>query len=297
MDFNEFIQAGWGRHENDAEALANDLETRVDEPDDATQALMFINLSNHAVGEHLGDWSRARALAEKVMQGREDSPELSKAFGNLSVAQFMAGDAVAALNSEARAMRLTKTEQVGALVRTRVLLASAMVGSKRLIEGAEIYQSALELVRARDEKLDCDQAIAITSNNLASEFLDKPDRTEAESALMLKVAEGAKEFWLKCGTWENEERADYLLAMIHNSLGDPDKALEYAATAIEIIKKHGEEVVDEAFVNLAMANSFKLKDNPERHAEHLERADELAENFPNEGLKDWYKEERAKVES
>lgn len=296
MDFNEFIQGIWARHRTDAEGAAGELEARVGEVDDAEKALKFINTSNHAIGEHLGDWHRAKALAEKAMAHADDSRDYSKPYGNLAVAQFMAGDHVGALVSEGQSILLTKTERLSALVRTRVLLAGAMIGSGKLGEGAEIYAGALELARSEKGKLACDQPVAVTSNNLAGEFLEKQDRTDAETALMLKAAEAAREFWLKCGTWENEERAEYLLALVHNARNEPDTALEHAARAIEVIQKNGEEEVDEAFVNLAMAKSFSLKQDREHYETAMARADELAGQFPDQGLKDWYKEERTKVE-
>mgnify|MGYP002713210703 FL=1 len=101
---------------------------------------------------------------------------------------------------------------------------------------------------------------------------------------------------MKCGTWENEERADYLLAIVHNRLNQPDKALEFAAHALEVISKHGEEVVDEAFINLAMAKSFTLKDDRPAYEKVMARANELAEDFNDDGLKTWFNETKAKVE-
>ena len=296
MDIKELINGGWGRHDKESEALAKDLEANHALAETPAHVAAFIQLANHTIGEHLGDWDRACALAEKVMQGREDAHELAVPYSNLAVAQYVSGKVPDALASEAHAVRLTDMEKVGIVIRTRALVASALVGSKRLDEGAVVYDAALELARAQDEKLKCDQALAITSNNLASELSEKETRTEGEDALMLKAAIASKEFWMKCGTWVNEERGDYLLAIVHNKLNQPDKALEHAAKAIEVIQANGEEEVDEAFINLAMAKSFHLKNDREHYDAAMARAQELADEFKDEGLTTWFNETKAKVE-
>ena len=296
MDIKELINNGWGRHDKESEALATDLEGHYALAETAGQVGAFVQLANHTIGEHLGDWPRACALAEKVMANREDSHELAGPYGALAVAQYMAGKVADALASEAHAVRLTDMEKASVVVRVRAMVTSALVGSKRLGDAVKVYDAALALARAQDEKLECDQALAITSNNIATDLSEKAERTEAEDALMLKAAEAAREFWLKCGTWENEERAEYLLAMVHNKLNQPDKALEHAARAIEIIQAHGEEEVDEAFINLAMARSFHLKEDREHYDRTMTRANELADEFKDEGLKTWFNETKAKVE-
>jgi tetratricopeptide (TPR) repeat protein len=296
MDFNELINDGWARHDSQTEAVLAALEAHAALADAPEKAVPFIMLATHTAGAHAGDWKRGAALAERVIAPLEESAALAPALGNLAVAQFMAGDAVAALASEARSVRLTDAEPVSMMVRTRVLTASALVDAKRLEEGAKLYTAAVALARSRGEKLACDRAIAVTSNNLASEFLGKENRTEPESALMLEAAQNAREFWLKCGTWENEERAEYLLASVHNALGQPEKALEHSARGLDVIHKNGEEVVDEAFLNLTIANSTRLLENREAYDRAIRRADELAEQWTDAGLKEWYAKDRAKVE-
>lgn len=296
MDFDQLINDGWQRHERDTEAVANMLEAHAALADDAAKAGQLLMLSNHAIGGHGGDWPRAAGIAARVVAALPESAELASLLGNLAVAEFMAGNAVGALASECRSAMLTDAEPVSMMVRTRILIASALIDSKRLGEGAQIYEAAVALARSRDQKLACDRAIAVTSNNLANELLAKAERGDAENDLMLEAAENAREFWLKCGTWENEERAEYLLALVNNALGQPEKALEHAAKGLEVISRNGEEVVDEAFLHLAVANAWRKQDSKERYEKAMARADELANEWTDTGLKDWYAEERAKAE-
>lgn len=296
MDFDQLIQDGWQRHEKDTAAVAELIEQHAALADDAGKATQLITLSNHAVGGHGGDWSRAAGIAARVVASLPETPELAAPLGNLAVAEFMAGNHAGALASECRSARLSEAEPVSAMVRTRILIASALIDAKRLGEGSMVYEAAVALARSRDQKLACDRAIAVTSNNLASELLNKRERRQAESDLMLEAAENAHEFWLKCGTWENEERAEYLLALVFNELNEPEKALEHAAKGLEVISRNGEEVVDEAFLHLTVANAWRKQDNHERYEKAMARADELANEWTDTGLKDWYAEERAKAE-
>lgn len=295
MDFNELINNGWPRHDKQSAALAADLEANAALAADAQKAVMFLALSNHTIGYHLKDWARARKLAETVVLRLGADHAASPAFGSLAIAQFMAGDEAAALASECRAVELTDAEPVAAMVRTRILIASELVDAGRLEDGSRLYQAALNLARAQDEKLACDRAIAVTSNNLASNLLELAAPTPEQQALMLAAAQAAHEFWLKAGNWENEERAHYLLALVHNKLGQGEQARVHAARGLQVISENGEEVVDEAFLNLAAAKAGLLQGDKAGYAASLARADELAAGFADQGLRDWFATERAKV--
>jgi tetratricopeptide (TPR) repeat protein len=296
MDIKELVNNGWARHADQTEDVARDLEAHHAMATQVLDANALIQLANHAIGEHLGDWARACRLAEKVAAGREDAPEMSGMYSMLATAQYLSGKVPEALISEAHAVRLTKMEQVSVVIAIRARVGSALVFNHRVDEGALVFDAALKLARAHDGKLGCDMVLAAASHNLANELMYRKTRTHAEDALMVKAAEASKEFWLKCGTWENEERGDYMLALVHNKLGDPDTALEHAARGLDVIARNGEEPVDEAFLNLAMADAFRHKQDRGHYQKALERADELAEEFPEAGLKSWFAGERAKVE-
>lgn len=295
MDFNELIKNGWARHDKHTGEVSAELEAHAGLADDPGKAVQLITLAVHMMGGHAGEWARAAALADRVVKALAESAELAPALGNLAVARFMAGDYAGALAAESDAARLTDGQPVSVMARTRVLIASALVDAKRLDEAARVYEAAVALAKSRDDKLACDRAIAVTSNNLASEFLGRENLPDAEKALMLSAAINAREFWLKCGTWENEERAEYLLACVYNKLGKPQQALEHSERGLEVIAANGEEVVDEAFLNLTQANSCRLLGNREGYERAIQRADELAAEWTDQGLKVWYAEDRAKV--
>jgi len=295
MDIKQLVNSGWARHAAETEAVAAELEAAVPEASANADAGALMQLGLHVIGEHLNDWPRACRLAETLVLGREDAHELSGLYSMLAGAQYMCGKTFEALASEAHAIRLTQVEDVSVVIAIRVRVASALVFNRRVEEGTRLLDAALKLAREQDEKLACDMQLAAGTHNLANELLYRKPRTPAEDALMVTAAEASREFWLKCGTWENEERGDYMLALVHNALGQPDQALEYIARGLEVIAKNGEEVVDEAFFNLAAASAWRSKSDMAQYEAALARADELAADFKDDGLKSWYKEERAKL--
>jgi tetratricopeptide (TPR) repeat protein len=295
MNFDDLINNGWARHDKESAALATDLEEHHALADTPQRAVALLGLSNHTVGYHMKDWPRALRLCERVIARFGPEPALSPVFGSLAIAQFMAGDEAAALASECKAVELS-AEPLSAMVRTRVLIARELADAMRLDEAAKLYEAAVALARSRTKKLGCDRAIAVTSNNLAGNLLEKQDRAPQEDAMMLAAAEAAREFWMKSGgTWENEERAEYLLALVKNALGRPDEGLKHALKGLEVIAANGPEKVDEAFLNLAVARAYRLKGNGSAHKDALARADALAAGFGDKGLADWFAGERTKV--
>ncbi|MCF6227975.1 MAG: hypothetical protein L3J82_04800 [Planctomycetes bacterium] len=298
MDFNEFINKCWERHEAETEAVANELAESLEKIEDAQHAGLYCNTINHVLGIHLHRWADAADLCEKALSTRENEKALANPFGDMAVSQFMAGRHAASLASAAKAMQLTDMEPISMSVRTNVMIVSALVDEKRYDEALPLYSSVLELARSRgDEKLFSDKAVAITSNNLASLLMEQESRTEQENQLMLDAAYAAREFWLKAGNWVNEERAEYLLAMVYNKVSKYDEALGYAGRAVDLIQKNGEEVVDEAFINLSIANSFKGQGNRNGYDTAIERANELMTDFADKpGLVSWFESERTKVE-
>ena len=103
-------------------------------------------------------------------------------------------------------------------------------------------------------------------------------------------------FWRKCGTWINEERALYLLALVYNRVGKHEKALKHANHALRVIYANGKEVVDEAFIQLAVAAAScgHIEDAIEP-AKMLVKADALASKWDDNSLIREYQTERAEV--
>lgn len=289
------VEAGWDYHDKESERLAAELEATVEGTRAAPASWVgFLRLANHTIGEHLGDWPRAQRLADAVLADQRPSAETAKAWADLFVARLLAGDPVAAAEAELALLNASGPDFRPAMIETRFKLVAALVSGKRTSEAAAIYAAALDLGRALGEAAP-HRAIAVASNNLASELVEAPARSRDEDALMTAAAEAAHEFWKRCGTWVHEERALYLKALVANALGRPAEALANTDAALALINANGEEPVDQAFLRLARSRAHRARGDGDAAKADLAAADAAAARWDDDGLKAWYAEERAKA--
>jgi hypothetical protein len=297
---DKLLDEGWGYHDTESARLAAELEAAAAAaPVPAAQLRPFLHLSNHTLGEHLADWPRAATLADRVLAGRQPDADTAHAWGRLWVAQSMSGpgplDARCGLAAEIPAFAAAPHPQ-GARLEAGFQLIAALVGSRRTDEAAAIFDAALSAARIMGETAP-HRAIAVASNNLASELVEQRSRTPAEARLMVRAADAAHQAWLRAGNWQNEERALYLKVLVANADGRPDDALTDADKALSVIAANGSAPVDAAFLGLARAHAFRLKQAGDCAAAALAAADALAAQFDTEDLKSWYTAERAKLEA
>ena len=285
---------GFGEHASDGQHYAAELEAAANGEVPAKHLVQFAKVGAHTIGEHLGDWPRAKALADRVLAGRSPDTETARAWGHLYVAATLTGDVAGAATAEINFCRGMGADFRAATVEMKFMLVAALVGSGRASEASEIYGGALDLARTLDEAAP-HRAIAIASNNLASELLEASSRTDAEAELMQHAAAAAHEFWLKCGDWLNDARGDYLEAMVANILGEPARGLEHADRALALIAANGGAAVDETFLHLTRAHALRLSGDEAGAAAELALSDDDAFGWDDDGLISWYAEERARV--
>jgi len=294
MTFDELIDRGWDRHAEEAKAVADLLEQHAALAADATQAATLLRLSNHTIGEHLREWPRAGKLAAAVVSAVPEAGAAVAPLTSLAIARFMSGASRDALAAQVRIVLLDAGNAASIIARIAVEVGAHSTAAGDLDRGRTLYESGLALARVHADAAT-HRAVAITSNNLASDLLARNLRGDAETRLMLDVAHAAREFWLKCGTWVNEARAGYLLALVYNAAGQPDTARGHGTHALALLEAHGDEKVDEAFTRLALANSSRLLGDRPGYDRHLALADDLAAAFADAGLKEWFASERRSV--
>ena len=291
MTFDELIDGGWDRHADEPQTVAALLEQHAALATDATQAAALLRLSNHTLGEHLRDWPRAAAYAAAIVDTLPDAGAAAGPLTSLPVACFMSGATLDALTAQTRIVALDAGGAASVATRIAVEVAAQSIAAGALDDGGRLYATALALARAHADAATV-RAVAVASNNLASDLVARTDRSDAETRLMLEAAHASREFWLKCGTWVNEARADYLLALVYNAAGQAEIARGHGAHAMTLLEAHGDEKVDEAFTHLALANSSRLLGDRPAYDRHLEKADRLAGAFGDDGLTTWFAGER-----
>jgi hypothetical protein len=285
---------GFGDHDSEGERYADELEAAAQAEVPAKHLVQFAKVATHTIGEHLGDWPRAARLATRLLAASTPSAETAKAWGHLYVARTLSGDGAAAAEAEIAFCRGQGADFRLAVVEMKFMLVAALVGSDRAAEGAAIYRGALDLARELGEAAP-NRAIAVASNNLATELLEATSRTSEEAELMQIASEASHEFWLKCGDWLNDARGDYLEALVANVLNRPSAALDHVERALSLITANGGAAVDETFLHLARAHALRLAGDEAASASELALSDEDALGWDDDGLVSWYAEERART--
>ncbi|WP_188704720.1 hypothetical protein [Silvimonas iriomotensis] len=296
MNLAGMVEQGWKDHARQPEEVAAVLRGAMHQADNAQDAADFLRLATHLFGHHLHDWPAARSMAESVVSQLPAGADLSGVWLHVAVAQWMAGDAAAALASQARLIALAPAQSLVTHIRFCALVVQALVAARRLTEAEPLYDALLKLADSAGAEPGCDRALAVASNNLASQLLDESALDEAETALMLRAARAALHFWQRHGTPVNQPRAHFLLALVHNKMAQGVAAQEHALTGLQLIAAHEPAPVDETFLRLALAHALQLLGDVAASRQALAQADAMAAAFEEEGLQSWYAEERSRLQ-
>lgn len=286
---DEVIQQGWGAHADNSADVADSLERSIDLVTDAKSAVSFMHLVNHAVGDHLGDRERALRICEAAVE-RIEGDAGPDPMVHLAVARHLAGHVDKAREAEEKAGGDEATK-----LRIDLLVAQghAHAGDWNTAEG--LYTEALAAAKALAEGHGAERAVAVVSNNIASELLELEERSNEQDALMAKAADAARLFWLRAGNWMNDMRADYLLSLVHTAQGKPAEGRIHARRGLATISENGEAQVDAAFLHLADAKAARDLGDADGHEASIASAVALAAEFDDYGLKSWFEDELAKA--
>jgi tetratricopeptide (TPR) repeat protein len=279
VTFDDLMRGGWADHEKDTVGVATRLEAGVGLVEGALQATKFAGLAAHAVGQHLGDWTRAARLcaaaAERAGSGKDAAP----AWTSLAVARHLAGDVAGALAAETKAVALDPPEAAVTLARTRMLLAEGLAGAGRWAEAIGVFSSALDLVSNLGPKSPVARTVAVVGHNLAMALVEKPDRSEVESSAMQRAAMASRIYWLQVGDWRNDERADWDLATVANARGKYEEAAAFAERGLKTIAQNEPEPADSVFLYAALAVAMRGLGRPDEQARAIRAAERLAEGI------------------
>ncbi len=290
MDVDALVGAGWSEHPEDPAGVAERLRAGVSLVEDGPGAAKYMNLVNHVVGDHLGRRDEAARLCEEAMHraGAEPGPG---PYVHLAVARTLAGDV-----DGAEAAVKVLGDHPAQRIRVGLLVAQCHGHAGAWDDAARIYDEQLTLGEDLPEGHDAERSFAIVSNNIASEVMNQDLRGATTDALLERAAYASGVYWRRVGTWVNDERADYLLALAHNHLGRHAEAADYADRGLATIAEaDGEEPVDEAFLHLARARACRELGRADDQAASIAHAEKLAEGFEGPGLVDWFQGELAKA--
>jgi hypothetical protein len=97
------------------------------------------------------------------------------------------------------------------------------------------------------------RALAVTGNNVAAALEEKPERSEAERALMILAAQTSRAYWTRAGSWLEVERAEYRWSRSCAAAGDPEGARRHALECLRIVAENGAAPLEVFFAQEALA--------------------------------------------
>jgi hypothetical protein len=283
---------GFGYHDTQSARYAAELEAAAAQVVPDEHLARFLKVSTHTLGEHLGDWPRAVSLADAVLAGRTPRAATAAAWMHQSVARMLAGDPVGAAGAELAFLRGSGADVRPALIEARFALVAALVGAKRTAEATGLYADALALARQAGDAAPA-RAIAVASNNLAYDLVEAPRRSAEEDALMRLAADASHEFWLRCGSWRNEQAGHGLMARVALLLGEPDAAIAHVARGLSVIAANGPAPVEAGILRVIRAAALGRGGDVEAKARELAAADAESELWDDADGKAFYDDQRA----
>jgi hypothetical protein len=307
----------------DNDRLSTEAETRLQQADDLhdeepAQAAALLRevvpallapgrwtryafLVNHLLAEKLGRPTEAWQFQQTVLASagaNATAPLLRQG----AAAARMAHDTAAETRLNQRLAEEAGTAAAQAAELTALVAASYQVPSLPADAAGDAARAALAPLAgtAWQHASGLDTAAAVSTNNIASNLLERP-LAELGSpplrAAMQLAAERSQALWQRAGTWVNHARAHYLRAMVANALGDPAEAELQARAGLVLLTsfdQQRQETVDQAFLLQELAHALARQGRSAEAAVERAQADAVAEAFDDAALTRWYQDRLAR---
>lgn len=260
MQLDAFVNDGWRDHGDDAEGVWARMPAGLELVAAPTDLAKLANLIVHVAGEHLGLWDDGLALIARLRAHPlfdAALPEGKAVIRCSAVLEHAAGRHEEAAR-QLLLVRGTAFSEASDRIRMLAVSSAALLGRKRLPEATAAFEEAIALASYGPAKDDpAARAMAVTSNNMACELENLPQRTPEERALMLLASEAGLRFWSIAGGWMETERAHYRLSQSCLKAGLPARALEHAQRCLDIVRDNGSDPGEAffAFEALSLARS------------------------------------------
>jgi hypothetical protein len=252
--FEAFMEAAWRDHGDDPAGVASRLADARGLPRDDGERARLASLATHVYGEHLGRWIDGVAFLDTLRRvtahGADDGDD-EPAHDELTHALDRHVAALRHAAGDTRALESLAPEDAAAALAG---CASAMASRGDFARAIADYAAAREVAApALPDGSTATRALAVAGNNLAAALEERPDRTPGEAKAMVDAAQGALADWRRAGTWLEEERAHYRLAMSRLAAGDAAGAVESAGHCLAVCDAHQAPPFERFFGYAALA--------------------------------------------
>jgi hypothetical protein len=119
--------------------------------------------------------------------------------------------------------------------------------------------------------------LAVDLFNYTWTLLEKADRTERESDLMIDAAHASRFFWEDVGEPVNHARGEWQISRVYATVGRAEPALYHAGRCLEICERQGIGDFDLAYAYEALARAHGVAGDADAAARYGQHAREAAE--------------------
>lgn len=274
----------FARHDNDPQAVGAALREIQAVPE--KDLIRFTWLVSHVVGEIQAAWLDAYALMLRTVP--KDAPVA--ALANFAACAYLAGAPVKAMAIESQIADALSCDHMHpkCIVQLAVLQNVGKTADPNDLVAA--LSGCLAYLRSATAPEKVVRVYASSLNNVTSLLLDHKSvdhQAEPVRSVLLEGSERCRELWRKAGTWVNHERADYLVALCANRVGNWSTAQSAALSGLATIDSNGQEDVDRAFILLELARAERGLGHSAQYEAARSQAFELAVSFDPD-LRKWF---------
>lgn len=124
--------------------------------------------------------------------------------------------------------------------------------------------------------------LAVDLFNQTWGYIEKPNRTKEEDAMMLHMAHASRFHWGFVGQPVNFSRGEWLLSRVYALLNRAEPALYHAEVNMDLIQKYKIADFDLAFAYEALARSYLVAGDRAAAQKNKSLAIEISETISNE---------------
>lgn len=255
MDFKNFLNQAWSDHGDRPDEVAARFPQGLLLTQNSTDAIAFLNLIQHVLGEHLGRFDEASQLYRRLDEKYRDegSPDWPLALGRAWSVLSLVKDDDADLSGVSVSDR----------VRIEAAAAGMLAGRGDAARALTLFGDADTLSSSLDDKDPGVRTLAVNGNNAAAGLEMKTSRSETDTELMLAAARIARRQWARAGGWLEIERADYRLGMSFLAAGDTGRAMIHARDGLALTEKNGADPVEMFFHQELFARIHEADGDPD----------------------------------
>ena len=129
---------------------------------------------------------------------------------------------------------------------------------------------------------DVQRSLAADLFNYSWSLIEKDDRTERETDLMVDAAHASRFFWEAVGEPVNHARGEWQISRAYAVAGRAEPALHHAERCLEICEANGIGGFDLGYAYEAIARAHAVAGEVHRSAEWAEKARALASAIEDE---------------